>query len=125
MKTSLWRRWCRSLRDTRPRQRLDLEGLADRVTPTLTPQLVLDSNTKTFHSSVSGLVATGPTTYFIADDGIHGRELYKSDGTAAGTVLVKDILPGSASLEPNQLTNVNGTLFFTANDGTTGRELWK
>ena len=58
------------------------------------------------------------TLFFTADDGTTGRELWKSDGTAAGTVLVKDINPGSASSDPSYLTNVNGTLFFTADDGT-------
>jgi ELWxxDGT repeat protein len=66
-------------------------------------------------------------------------ELWKSDGTAAGTTLVKDIYPGQGrfydyygyphdlpnSSAPNQLTNVNGTLYFMATEGTTGGELWK
>ena len=63
--------------------------------------------------------------FFAANDGTQGTELWKSDGTAAGTVLVKDINPGSAGFTPRYLTNVNGTLFFSANDGTHGVELWK
>jgi ELWxxDGT repeat protein len=65
------------------------------------------------------------TLYFEANDGAHGQELWKSDGTAAGTLMVKDINPGSSGSEPYDLTNVNGTLYFDANDGTDGFELWK
>ncbi|HMX11874.1 MAG TPA: hypothetical protein PKE61_13295, partial [Burkholderiaceae bacterium] len=62
------------------------------------------------------------------DDGSNGCELWKSDGTAAGTSLVKNIGPGPSdglSLGFSDLTNVGGTLYFGANDGSNGDELWK
>ena len=73
----------------------------------------------------SSLTNVNGTLFFTANDGTSGNELWKSNGTAAGTVLVKDINPGSGGGDPGSLTNVNGTLFFIADDGTNGRELWK
>lgn len=67
----------------------------------------------------------GETTYFLAETGAYGEELWKTDGTEAGTSLVKDIWPGNPGSSIQWLTNVNGTLFFHANDGVHGRELWK
>ena len=72
------------------------------------------------------LTNVGDTLFFSADDGTNGSELWKSDGTAAGTTLVEDINPGSSgSSYPRYLTNVGGTLYFQADDGTNGSELWK
>ena len=65
------------------------------------------------------------TVLFQARDNVNGSELWKTDGTAAGTVLVKDIRPGIGDGSPFDLINVNGTVFFRANDGVNGRELWK
>src|SRR5207248_2636011 len=62
------------------------------------------------------------TLFFQATNGVSGLELWKSNGTAAGTVLVKDINPGKVSSSPSYLTNVNGTLFFSANNGVNGVE---
>lgn len=52
-------------------------------------------------------------------------ELWKSDGTDAGTVLIKDIYKGPGGSGPIGFVAVNGNLFFRANDGIAGRELWK
>ena len=70
------------------------------------------------------LTDVGGTLFFSADDSTHGRELWKSDGTEGGTVMVKDINPDGSS-GPGSLTDVGGTLFFSARDSTHGRELWK
>lgn len=69
-----------------------------------------------------------PTVYFAASDGVKGRELFKSQGTALSTSLVKNINPnasGAASSDPADLKNLNGRLVFTANDGLYGDELWQ
>src|SRR5205814_318996 len=41
------------------------------------------------------LTAVNGTLFFVADDPTNAFELWKSDGTAAGTVLVKDINHGA------------------------------
>jgi ELWxxDGT repeat protein len=69
--------------------------------------------------------AVGNTLFFVANDGDNGFELWKTDGTNAGTRLVKDINPGPIGSSPGSLTAVGNTLFFVATDGTSGTELWK
>ncbi len=65
------------------------------------------------------------TLFFTANDGIHGGQLWKSDGTAAGTVMFSDVNPSGGGLSPADLTAVGCKLFFTTNDGTDGTQLWE
>jgi ELWxxDGT repeat protein len=96
-------------------------------------QLVKDINPGT--ASSAPLLSRGgyknyldSTVYFIANDGVNGTELWKSDGTDAGTVMVKDISPGSASTifaSKPQFIRLDSLLFFTADDNVHGMELWR
>jgi ELWxxDGT repeat protein len=63
--------------------------------------------------------------YFAITDGVHGTELWRTDGTAAGTVLAADVWPGVSGSRPLNLTVLNGALLFSASDGVHGWEMWK
>jgi ELWxxDGT repeat protein len=63
--------------------------------------------------------------YFTTTDNLKGNELWQSDGTTAGTQILKDINSGGASSTPNNLFVGNNYLYFMADDGTHGNELWK
>src|SRR6187397_2106054 len=67
----------------------------------------------------------GNTTFFVADDGTRGAELWKTDGTAAGTVLVADVRPGAQSSALRELTALGNVLLFAADSGSGGSELWR
>jgi ELWxxDGT repeat protein len=90
-----------------------------------TPRLVVEINSSSNGSNPRYLTAVGDTLFFVANDGSNGRELWKSDGTADGTVRIADINPGGSSSSPSSLAAVGNTLFFVADDGSSGRELWK
>jgi ELWxxDGT repeat protein len=71
---------------------------------------------------------------YVNNDGVHGSELYRSDGTQAGTTLVKDINTGPASSAIgaaargyNYLNDTpcifRNVAYFGANDGVHGVEL--
>jgi ELWxxDGT repeat protein len=57
--------------------------------------------------------------------GGEGGELWSSDGTDAGTVLVADILPGASGSFPQYFVALGDRLYFAATHSTTGRDLWR
>jgi len=62
--------------------------------------------------------------YFTYDDGVTGLELWVSDGTTAGTTMLKDIWTGALSSLPRYFTLCNGKLYFQASTQTRSEGLW-
>ncbi|MEI6605501.1 MAG: ELWxxDGT repeat protein [Verrucomicrobiota bacterium] len=95
------------------------------------PQLVKDifAGNTAAGSTPSYIRAVGSTVFFTADDGIHGNELWKSDGTADGTALVQDILPGIGGSFPSPVVVMGDSVYFTAStynaSGGVITNLWK
>lgn len=75
--------------------------------------------------SVMELMHLGDELIFFADDGITGIEVWKSDGTEEGTILLRDVAPGPAGCAPEQFTYYDGKIFFVATTAEFGREIWR
>ncbi|MBA4105895.1 MAG: hypothetical protein C0485_09065 [Pirellula sp.] len=102
---------------------LGLESLESRLAMSSVPILV-DLNASGA-SAPSDFLEMGGVTYFVANNGVNGRELWKTDGTPQGTSMLVDVNVGAGSSNPTNLVNINGVLYFAANDGTNGNELWR
>ena len=91
----------------------------------LSASLLMDINTRPESSSPQDMIEFGGGLY-VSANGPAGRELYRSDGTAAGTTLLKDIRPGTEGSLPRDFTIAGDYLYFTAGNGSgTDRNLWR
>jgi len=102
-----------------------IAGMPLSASPTHT--LLKDINLKPYEESSlpTSFLSIGSTTYFSAVSNIHGKELWKTDGTTEGTLLVKDTNPGAGYGMVATLANLGGLLLFIADDGHHGREIWR
>ncbi|MEM6705603.1 MAG: ELWxxDGT repeat protein [Acidobacteriota bacterium] len=66
----------------------------------------------------------GDEFFFVATDGLHGYELWRSDGSTAGTRMVRDLCSGLCSSMPQRLSVVNDRLYFVAWTTEAVSELW-
>jgi ELWxxDGT repeat protein len=75
------------------------------------------------------LIVLGNHVYFGANDGTNGSELWKSDGTESGTVMVNDISSGSGdgfySACATCMAVLDNNIYFSAYTAANGVELWK
>lgn len=76
-------------------------------------------------SDPSGFTEARGELFFSARDPATGHELWKTDGTTAGTKLVKDIRPSGRDSFPQGLIALGDELLFWADDGRVGSALWK
>ncbi|MEZ5174408.1 MAG: T9SS type A sorting domain-containing protein [Bacteroidia bacterium] len=72
-------------------------------------------------------VCMDSVVYFAGADGINAAgefvyELFKSDGTAAGTELVSDHVPGTEGANPGEFFEFRTRIYFAATTPATGRE---
>lgn len=79
------------------------------------PVLLKDINPSATASSLPAeLTSLGARVVFTADDGVRGRELWVTDGTATGTVLLKELIPGTEGLPwQTKLVAHDGSVYFT------------
>ena len=75
-------------------------------------------------SAISNLHPVGSTLYFTLNAGApdYNKELWKTDGTVAGTIKVKTFLFSGLV---RQIVRSNGVTFMAVDDGVTGLELWR
>ncbi|CAN5637887.1 hypothetical protein BH11BAC3_BH11BAC3_27120 [soil metagenome] len=84
------------------------------------------SNTIKFIDDIGSIVFLDGKLIFAGNTLAEGNELFITDGTPAGTKLLKDINPGIASSSPDyESALLNGYIYFTAERPAEGRELWR
>ncbi|MFN8493422.1 MAG: ELWxxDGT repeat protein [Caldilineaceae bacterium] len=90
----------------------------------LAPRLVKDINPGSADAAPLQLTQARGELYFLATTPENGTELWRSDGTEAGTTLVRDIKVGPEGVNITEMVEVSGTLFFNI-QYKQGAALWK
>lgn len=105
-------------------------GVATSLAPAVGAQILAERVREIAESHPAGFELDGPiaelhgVSYFAATTLETGSELWRSDGTLAGTRVVRDIGSGTDSSWPRYLTVLDDQVYFAATSPGAGRELW-
>lgn len=95
-----------------------------RGTESNSSQIIFPTNPNG-NSEVGEVVLYNYKVFFTATDGVHGRELWYTDGINPPQ-MAADVLKGSMGSNPQNLTVAHGYLYFTADvGGEIGEELFR
>ncbi|MEZ6032938.1 MAG: Calx-beta domain-containing protein [Planctomycetaceae bacterium] len=75
-------------------------------------RLVVDLNNTVQSSAPGEAIQLNGITYFSATTPLHGSELWRSDGTDAGTWMITELSDDEASTTPRNFTVLNGQVLF-------------
>lgn len=119
---------------TKPRSRrarkLTIQLLETRVALAGAPELVADIDSRPnirwgLDDAPNQLADLNGTLLFSAANPTTGVELWKSNGTKAGTQILADLIPGTISSFPQQFTRVGDVCYFVAGSLIAPSQLWK
>lgn len=110
------------LKDAQKSLRCCVERLENRQLLAADPYFDLLTSTK--NSSPGNFTSFNGKVLFAATGSL-GNELYVTDGTPAGTHLVKDIQAGTGNSSPRSFVVIGDSAYFLASQTGTGSELWK
>lgn len=98
-----------------------LLGLAAQV-----PRLLTDVNAtvQSAQSTPQAFAQVGAFTFFTARTSADGRELWRTDGSAAGTLRLTDLAPGPGEVPIAELRSTGSRLLFAVGDPLLDQELW-
>lgn len=87
-------------------------------------ELIKDINPSKNPTPYLKILQDGYVLYFAVPDGIHGTEIWRTNGKTDGTFIESDVIAGSISATPFLLDIVKDTIYFGASTASAGRELY-
>ncbi len=101
---------------------LRVQSFGSRMEQRLVTRNVIDLRPGSTGSSITNLTELNGSLYFIGTNGAD-QTVWKTDGTAVGTVQLLDTRVGSSDTAAN-LIKVGSKLFFSSSSTAAGQELW-